>query len=119
MREFDHERMKVYQIALEFLQSAASIRRSFPAGRRALADQLDRASLSIALNIAEGAGEFAQKEKARFYRIARRSATECAAILDIVHKLRLCESKDLGQAKDQVRSIVAMLVNLGKSIESR
>jgi len=31
--------------------------------------------------------EFARREKARFYRMARRSATECAAILDIVQEL--------------------------------
>ena len=32
-------------------------------------DQLQRPSTSIAFNIAEGAGEYAMKEKARFYRI--------------------------------------------------
>ena len=41
------------------------------------------------LNIAEGAGEFAPKEKARFYRMARRSATESAAVLDVCKNLKL------------------------------
>jgi len=41
------------------------------------------------LNIAEGAGEFAPKEKVRFYRMARRSATESAAVLDVCRNLKL------------------------------
>ena len=78
MHQFDHERMEVYGVALAFVKQATAIRARLPRGRNPLADQLDRASVSVALNIAEGAGEFARKEKARFYRIARRSATDLA-----------------------------------------
>ena len=53
----------------------------FPRGRAYLSDQLRRAVASIPLNIAEGAGEFAPADKAHFYRMARRSATETAAVL--------------------------------------
>jgi four helix bundle protein len=84
VRSFDHERMEVYRVALGFVRCAGRIRGVLATGRSSLADQLDRASMSVALTIAEGAGEFAPKEKARFYRMARRSATECAAILDVV-----------------------------------
>jgi 23S rRNA-intervening sequence protein len=53
-------------------------------GRRAyLTAQLQRAGTSIALNSAEGAGEFSPHEKSRFYRMAKRSGTETAAILDV------------------------------------
>jgi four helix bundle protein len=78
----DHERLDVYQLARQFVREASSLLRHLPAGRADLADQLRRASLSLPLNIAEGAGEFAPREKARFYRIAKRSATECGALLD-------------------------------------
>ena len=74
MGEFDHEKMDVYRRALDFIRTASSIRDTLLGGRATLADQLDRAAVSIALNVAEGAGEFARREKARFYRIARRSA---------------------------------------------
>lgn len=73
--------------------------------------------MSIALNIAEGSGEFARKEKARFYRIARRSATECAAILDIARELGMVDSQTVGEAKDQLRGIVSMLIGLSKWAE--
>jgi len=45
----------------------------------ALRDQLHRASISVVLNIAGGAGRFSAPDKARFSAIARGSATECGA----------------------------------------
>jgi four helix bundle protein len=119
MRVFDHERMQVYRVSLAFIGSASAIRSAFAPGRSALADQLDRASVSILLNIAEGAGELAWREKARFYRMARRSATECAAILDVARELRLTPEEPLREAREQLQEIVAMLVALGKRMESR
>jgi four helix bundle protein len=53
-------------------------------GYASLRDQLDRASASILLNIAEGSGRFARADKAQFYLIARGSAMECAAVLDVL-----------------------------------
>lgn len=117
MRQFDHERMEVYRQALAFVRCASSIRRELGVGRSALADQLDRASVSIALNIAEGAGEFAKTEKARFYRIARRSATECAAILDVIDELKLAQAPQLRTGRQQLQTIVAMLIGLVKHME--
>jgi four helix bundle protein len=83
-----------------------------------LADQLERAAVSIALNIAEGAGEFAAREKARFYRIARRSATEAAVILDVVNRLGLATPAEVGASKATLLEIVAMLVSLAKKTEA-
>jgi four helix bundle protein len=110
--------MDVYRRALEFVRMAASIRQRLLPGHGALADQLDRAAVSIALNIAEGAGEFARKEKARFYRIARRSATECAAVLDVVRTLQLVEEGQVGAGKAELLEIVGSLVGLGKTMEN-
>lgn len=72
----DHEKLTVYQSAIEFVILADEVAEQLPLGRRYLRDQLQRAGLSIPLNIAEGAGEYAFDEKARFYRMAKRSATE-------------------------------------------
>jgi four helix bundle protein len=66
MTTFDHEKLDVYQIALEFVVLAREITVKLPTGRHSLADQLDRAATSVVLNIAEGAGEFSRAEKARF-----------------------------------------------------
>ena len=63
---FDHERLDVYQVALDFLVLADDIVGRLPRGRGHLADQLSRASTSIVLNMAEGAGKFAKADKRRF-----------------------------------------------------
>jgi four helix bundle protein len=59
---FDHERLEVYQLSLEFFDIADDIveRLRESRGRSHLADQLTRASLSIVNNIAEGAGKFSK-----------------------------------------------------------
>src|SRR5438034_11291886 len=78
----DAERLDVYRVAIEFQRFAVSaVARGSNGGLR---DQLDRASASIVLNIAEGAGRSSAPDKARFYAIARGSATECAAALDVL-----------------------------------
>lgn len=106
-------------MALSFVRCAGQIRGALAKGRSSIADQLDRASMSIALNIAEGAGEFAAKEKARFYRMARRSATECAAILDVARELQLAREEQLREPREQLQTIVAMLIGLVKHLEKR
>ena len=77
MANFDHKKLDVYRVSIEFVALADNIVEQLPSGRSYLVNQLRRAALSIPLNIAEGAGEFCQNDKARFYRIALRSATEC------------------------------------------
>ena len=67
---FDHEKLDVYQAAIEFVALADDVVENLPRGRLYLADQLQRASTSIELNVAEGAGEFSRNEKTRF-RIAK------------------------------------------------
>src|SRR5687767_5413614 len=80
---FPHRRLEVYHVACEFYvmcwrlcEQRVSYRDSF------VRLQLLRAAQSIKLNISEAAIEYKPKEKARMYRLARRSACECAAILD-------------------------------------
>ena len=91
MHKFDHEKLDVYQVSVKFVILIEEIVKQFPKGRAYLVDQLQRAGASISLNIAEGGGEFSANEKIRFYRMARRSATECAGILDICVQLNLID----------------------------
>ena len=113
MDQFDHEKLHVYKVAIEFVALAHQINASIR-GYGPLKDQLHRASTSITNNIAEGAGEFAPAEKRRFYRIARRSATESAAILDAVRCCQLLDDlKPLDVGREQLLQIVRMLTSLG------
>ena len=72
------------------------------------------AATSIPLNTAEGAGEFAANEKARFYRMAKRSATECAAILDVCGRLELVAPATHDEARGLLLRMVSMLTKLAK-----
>ena len=94
-----HERLNVYQCAIEFLALASTIVETLPA-RSVLADQLQRASLSIPLNIAEGAGKpNGSADAKRSYNIARGSAMECGAILDSLKVMKKIDEPAFKQGK--------------------
>jgi four helix bundle protein len=108
----DHEKLDVYRLAIQFVVLVDEIVDCLPRGRAYLADQLRRAGSSIPLNIAEGAGEFAPTEKTRFYRMAKRSATECSSILDILQHLNLIEEQHHTKARELLVRTIAMLIRM-------
>ena len=116
MTELAHERLDAYKASIDFLAIADEVSGSLPKGRAYLADQLRRAATSIALNIAEGAGEFAVRDKARFYRMAA-IGEECAAVLDVCARLGLGgAAQRLATGKASVHRIVSMLTVLVKRL---
>ena len=106
----DHERLEVYHHALQFHALAITLvpRR----GLRALRDQLERASLGIVLCIAEGAGRTAGPDKRRFYEMARGSATESAAVLDVLRVRSLLDEQTHRRARLLALRLVQMLSRL-------
>jgi len=112
MRQFDHEKLDVYQATMEFVTLANEMVQKLPRGRAYLAEQLQRAATSIVLNIAEGAGEFSDKDKSRFYRIARRSAAECAAILEVCQRVTEVDPARYQTGRNLLLRIVAMLTRM-------
>jgi four helix bundle protein len=115
MNHFDHEKLDVYQVSIDLVILIDEIVEHLPRGRAYLADQLLRAGTSVVLNIAEGAGEYSSSEKIRFYRMARRSGTECAGVLDICQRLRLIEETRHERGRDLLLRIVAMLTKMTKN----
>ena len=113
----DHERLDVYQFSLDLVVLADDVVQGLPKGRGHLADQLSRASTSIVLNIAEGAGKYSKADKRRYYLTACGSATECAAILDVCSRLGLINQDLHGRGKTLLERIVAMLVGLAKALD--
>jgi four helix bundle protein len=115
--QLDHERLDVYGLALEFWVQANAIIESLPRGRSHLADQFTRASLSILLNVAEGAGKHGRADKRRYYLTARGSATESAALLDACFRVNLLDEAGHKAAKSILVRTVSMLVRLARSCE--
>ena len=84
---FDFENFPVYKLALKFAKEADELLNEVQLPKNSkIADQLLRASLSISLNIAEGAGRFHKADKKNFYIMARGSVFESVAILDILRE---------------------------------
>jgi four helix bundle protein len=112
MNHFDHEKLHVYQAAIKLIVLIEEVVQQLPRGRAYLADQLQRAGTSVALNIAEGAGEFSSNEKCRFYRMAKRSATECAGIIDVCQQLDLVKEATIITTRHLLIRIVSMLIKM-------
>ena len=108
---FHHEKLTVYQRALEFAGwSQDSID---PLTKKtSTRDQLARAGDSIALNIAEGNGKSSQKDRARFFQIAHGSALECAACLDLLVARRCCADDTIVKGKKVLEEVVRMLFTM-------
>jgi four helix bundle protein len=113
---FDHEKLDVYLVELEFVAWVAlflgDASRSIVPHRRELLDQLDRASLSALLNTAEGNGKRAGRRRAKAFDDARGSAIECAACLDAAVAKNIVSEERVRQGKAMLAGIVAMLTRL-------
>ena len=116
--QFDHEKLIVYQLSLKFVTWSTELIAEVQA-KAAVKDQLDRASTSVPLNIAEGNGKFAVRDRCRFLEIARGSALQCAACLDVLARKGLCEDTMVSAGKGQLLEIVSMLTGLQSSLMSR
>ena len=114
---FDHEKLEVYQQAIAFCAWAGGLIDGLP--RLAARDQLDRASTSIPLNIAEGNAKFSPADRSRFFEIARGSAVECASCLDVLVARKAVDAQVVRPAKEQLAGIVRMLVGLLKRFSER
>jgi four helix bundle protein len=105
-----HERLDVYRLALEFRRSLAPF--SKVRGIGPLRDQLFRAADSVVLNIAEGAGRNSRSDKQRHYEIAKGSATESAAALELLHYSGVLSETAYQERRELVIRIVQMLSRL-------
>jgi four helix bundle protein len=115
---FDHEKLDVYRESIAFCGWGGELLAAIPA-RAAVKDQLDRASISIPLNIAEGNGKFSGKDRSRFLEMARGSALEFAACLDGLLTRKLASEEQIGTAKEQLARIVQMLIGLLRKFSER
>ena len=111
---FDHEKLNVYQRSLEFVAWATELLERIP-HKLSAHGQIDRASTSIPLNIAEGNGRYTPADRCRFFDTARGSTLECAAALDVLIARKVLTEKEIQDGKAQLIEIVNMLVGLIRS----
>jgi four helix bundle protein len=113
-RRFDHEKLEVYQASLAFIVWLEPVLQKLP-NSLSLTDQLDQASTSPPLNLAEGNGKFTGPDRCRYFDSARGSALESAAALDVLVAKGRCPGEEVLVGKDRLWSIVSMLVGLIKA----
>ncbi len=110
---FDHEKLDVYQVSITFVAWAGMLVDSrLTRAKLGVVRHLDDAGSSIALNIAEGNGKRSRPDRAQFLDMARGSALECAACLDILVARRRLTVDDVHIGKDHLVRIVSMLTRL-------
>ncbi len=109
--QFDHEKLRAYREALRFAGWAGPVIESLPQ-RLAARDQLDRASTSVVLNIAEGNGKRQPRDRCRYLDIARGSAVECAACLDVLVVRKQLSSAAAEEGKVVLLAVVSMVSGL-------
>jgi four helix bundle protein len=111
--QLDAAKLHVYQVALE-LHTQCSI--LVAVLHRVVRDQLERASLSIVLNTAEAGGRRSRRDKARYYAHARGSATEVAALLDVLERRHLASPAAIRSARRQAIRCVQMLTRVHQKL---
>jgi len=109
--------LNVYKKAIKFTSVVRKLTKRFPKDEMfVLSSQFRRACNSIALNLAEGAGNDSSKEFSKFIGYSIRSAYECVCCLDIACENEYITIKELDSYFKQVDEIIAMLVGLQKSL---
>lgn len=109
---FMFENLEVYKKAIDFAHEVSGFAENFPKGNYYLSDQLNRASLSIATNIAEGNGKYHKADRVNFFRIARGSAFECVPILELCRRKKLIKEEEHKAFKERLEEIGKMLSGL-------
>ena len=115
---FDHEKLDVYRESIAFCSWVGEFLSAISAKATAK-DQLGRASTSISLNIAEGNGKFSPRDRSRFFEMARGSAFECAACLDVLLARKLVTDEQIVPGKERLVRVVQMLVGLLRKFSER
>ena len=119
---FDHEKLDVYRIQLQVVgwidQLLEEVQQKTPGTTREVRNQLDRASLSVLLNIAEGNGKRQRRTCAKSFDIARGETSESAACLDALVAKRICGQHRIREGKELLERVFAMLTKLIERFDS-
>ena len=112
---FDFEKLDLYQIVKQQNLRVLTILKSNKSIDPYLMDQWKRSSLSILLNLAEGAGRMSEQDKKNFFTIARGSVYESVAILTLLKDLQVIPEKEFEELYMGYESCSKMLLAMYRS----
>jgi four helix bundle protein len=113
------ENLVVYQKALDLAEGIVTLTEDFPRGYYFLAYQLNRASVSIAANLAERNGRFTTSDRRNFFIIARGSTQECVPLLELARRKKLIDEPMHQELRDLLEVIAKMISGLISGIDNR
>jgi four helix bundle protein len=116
---FMFEKLEVYQKAVTLAADVAALTEKFPRGYYFLTDQLNRAALSIATNLAEGNGRFTKPDRRNFFTIARGSVQECVPLLEVACRRGLLDEARHNTLRRDLETIAKMISGLINGLENR
>ena len=114
--KFSFEGLEVWQKAVDFADKVINLAEEIQTDRKhfRLIEQLESASTSIALNIAEGKGRYSKKEFIQFLYIARASLYETITLLMIFSRKKWISDMQIDEIKvfgDQIGKMLSSLIN--------
>ena len=113
MEKFDFEKLEVYKKSIEFIGRVSDITEKLPYGiQKSLGDNLLRAAMSIASNIAEGSGRRSRKEKRHHFEISQGSAFECVPTLTILYGKKHISEERYNELYSECLAISKMISGL-------
>jgi four helix bundle protein len=116
----NYKELKVWQKARELVKFIYQIIKHFPKEEiYSLTSQLRRAVISIASNIAEGAGHFSNKEFTRFLEIAYASSCELDTQIILSYDLNFINEVELSESNNRIVELQKMIFGLIKSLQKK
>jgi four helix bundle protein len=116
---FMFENLDVYQKAIDFADEITNLTATFPRGFYFLTDQLNRAALSIATNLAEGNGRFTKADRKNFFTIARGSAQECVPLVELARRKGFIDEPCHQTLRGRIEVIAKMISGLTNGLANR
>jgi len=118
--EFAFQKLDVWQLAVEFADAVISATENLQTPRQhyRLVEQLEAASTSIAMNIAEGKGRYSKKEFVHFLYIARGSLYETITLLTIMQRRGWLDDEIVGAISTQADVLARKIAGLINSLKT-
>ena len=110
MLNLNHKKLKAWEKSINLIKEAYKLTSIFPKEEMyGLTNQIRRASVSIASNIAEGASRKSLIERRRFYQIARSSLVEINTQMEICLELNYLKTNDTEKINIEANNVFALL----------
>jgi four helix bundle protein len=108
--DISHKRLRVYQRALDLVEESYRLSKLFPEEEKYnLSKQIQRAVLSVILNIAEGSARLTIADRKRFYEIGRGSLAEVDTGFTVSERLKYLGKADLENVTAMINDVFFML----------